>query len=151
MTMNNSVVLITGASLGLGRELAISLAEKGAVLILAGRNLKKLIKTANKITSRFPNIEKPLCVACDVTEKSMVKELVEKCIKEKGRIDILINNAGIGVYGDFRKMSIDDFKSVMNVNYFGAINCILSVIPFMQQKNNDYQSIYFYCILVMFF
>lgn len=127
-------VLITGPSSGIGRALAFELARRRAQLILASRRLDSLMKVEEEIKSVFPNSPAPLIVRCDVTSGRDVKRLVGSSIKHFGGIDVLINNAGIGVYGDAEFTTLDDFRTVMEVNFFGAVQCIQEVLPIMKEN-----------------
>lgn len=126
-------VLITGASSGIGRAVALELARRGAELTLASRRLLSLKKVAEDIQSAFPDAHRPLIVRCDVTDRQEVKSLVERSVRRWGGIDVLINNAGIGVYGDTEFTTLDDFRAVMEVNFFGAVQCLQEVLPLMKR------------------
>jgi short-subunit dehydrogenase len=127
-------VLITGASSGIGRALAFAMAEKGAVLALAARREGRLENVASDISTAFSHLPKPLVFPCDIAVKENVSWLIEESIKSMGRIDILVNNAGIGVYGFTERMSTADFRKILAVNFFGAVHCILEVLPHMTQR-----------------
>jgi len=126
-------VLITGASSGIGKAIGFECAARGAVLALTARRLHCLEKVGYEIRSAFSGITAPLIIPCDVSKRDDVADLVEVCVRRLGGIDVLINNAGIGVYGDMEKTPIEDFYSVMNVNFFGAVHCILGILPIMKK------------------
>jgi len=128
-----SRVLITGASSGIGRATTFKLAKRGAVLALTARRLKTLRKVSDEIKDAFPEIKAPLSIPCDISNRGDVGRLVKKCMDYLGGIDILINNAGIGVYGNAEMTTLEDFRSVMEVNFFGSVNCILEVLPSMKK------------------
>lgn len=100
MNFNNKTFLITGASSGIGQELAIKLAKLGANLVLAARNKDGLIKTADRC---FQNGGKAIVVPTDVTVPSECERLIKKAIEQYNTIDCLINNAGIGMWESSRK------------------------------------------------
>jgi len=127
-------IVITGASSGIGRSAAFLLAAEGARLILVSRNEVKLRGIALEIYESNPNNHKPLIIPCDISNENEVKQMVKTCINLTGGIDILINNAGIGIYGEFFKNSIYDIRQVMDVNFFGAIHCINCFLPYMKKK-----------------
>jgi len=131
-------VLITGASSGIGRALAFAMAEKGAVLALAARRAGRLENVASDIGTAFSHLPKPLVFPCDIAIKENVSWLIEESIKSMGRIDILVNNAGIGVYGLTERMSTKDFEKILAVNFFGAVHCMLEVLPHMPQRGEGY-------------
>jgi short-subunit dehydrogenase len=131
-------VLITGASSGIGRALAFAMAQKGAVLTLAARRAALLEQVAFDINTALSHLPKPLVIPCDVTNRRNVSELVELSVQKMGGIDILVNNAGIGVFGYTEKMEIQDFQKIMDVNFFGAVQCILEVLPHMTRIKKGY-------------
>jgi short-subunit dehydrogenase len=126
-------VLVTGGSSGIGRATCIELAKRGAILALTARRLKTLRKVSDEIKDAFPEVQAPLSIPCDVSDREDVIRLVKKCEDHLGGIDILINNAGIGVYGRAEMTTSDDFHSVMEVNFFGSVNLILEVLPRMKK------------------
>lgn len=127
-------VLITGASSGIGKAIAFEFASKGAKLIIASRRFNALRKVADELEDAFPEIQAPLAMPCDITDRESVKKVIQSCVDHFGGIDILINNAGIGVYGNTDKTSVEDFRSIMEVNFFGSVHCILEVLPIMKRK-----------------
>lgn len=131
--IDGSRVLITGASSGIGRATSIELAKRGAILALTARRLKTLRKVSDEIKDAFPDVQAPLSIPCDVSDKEDAIRLVKRCVDYLGGIDILINNAGIGVYGNTEMTTLEDFRSVMEVNFFGSVNCILEVLPHMKE------------------
>jgi short-subunit dehydrogenase len=130
---HNKKILITGASSGIGRAVAFELANKGARLALNARNIGRLEQIAKEIGNRFPQLPIPYPMACDISQPESVREMIRDCIKLMGHIDILINNAGIGIYGATEKTTLEDFRQVMEVNFFGSMNCILEVLPVMKK------------------
>ena len=127
-------ILITGASSGIGKSTAILLSSHGAHLILVSRNIKKLKAVAQESQSTHPMHLQPVVWKCDVSDYDQVKMMIAACWNLAGRIDILINNAGVGVYGDHTFHSIQDYKDVMDVNFYGAIYCMMEIIPFMKRQ-----------------
>jgi len=134
MDLNNKRILITGASSGIGRALAYRLAEKGAELVLSARGKQNLDNVAALIKRKFPDVIHPLVIPCDVCDAEDINKLFIMA-REQGRdIDILINNAGIGVYGETDLHSIEDFRKIMEVNYFGAVQCTMEAVHFMKKR-----------------
>jgi short-subunit dehydrogenase len=127
-------VLITGASSGIGRALAFEFAEKGAKLALASRKLDSLERVVEEIISFCPDTQQPLIVRCDITRRQDVRRLVMNSARHFGGIDIFINNAGVGIYGDSEFTALEDFRSVMEVNFFGAVQCMQEVLPLMKRR-----------------
>ncbi|MCK4431162.1 MAG: SDR family oxidoreductase [Candidatus Aminicenantes bacterium] len=132
--IKGSRVLITGASSGIGKAMAFELADRGAKLAITSRRFNNLRKVAEDIGYAFPDLPAPIVIPCDVTGMENVERLVKSCVDHFGGIDILINNAGIGVYGDTERTTLDDFHLVMEVNFFGAVNCVLEVLPLMKKN-----------------
>jgi short-subunit dehydrogenase len=127
-------VLITGASSGIGSALAAVLAGRGAVLALTSRRTDALQKVAAKLSLTFPGAPSPLIVPCDVSDRGSVRDLITSCVDHLGSIDILINNAGVCVYGNTERVALEDFHTVMDVNYFGSLHCMLKVVPYMKKQ-----------------
>lgn len=132
--IKSSRVLITGASSGIGKAMAFEFAGRGAKLAITSRRFNNLRKVAEDIKCAFPNLRVPLVIPCDVTDSESVGRLIKSCVDYFGGIDILINNAGIGVYGDTERTTLEDFRMVMEVNFFGAVHCVLEVLPLMKKK-----------------
>lgn len=123
---NNKVIIITGASTGLGKTLARILDKKGAKLALIARNRDNLNKTLSLLT----NLNNRTYI-CDVSNKTQVKETIEKIREDFGRIDILINNAAISVYNNITKQTIEDIEDQTNTNFLGSVYMIKESLPTM--------------------
>ena len=134
ITLKDKRILITGASSGIGKALACSLAGKGAELVLSSRNVEKLRTVSEIIKSSHAGIPEPSIVSCDLSKTDEIKNLFDECTRNQGKIDILINNAGVGVYGESDLTTIEDHISIMEVNYFGAVQCMLEVLPQMMKR-----------------
>lgn len=129
----NQVVIITGASSGIGEALALRLAGQGAKVILAARRADRLEQVAANCRQRGGEV---LVVPTDVSDESQCKALVEKTIEKFHRIDLLINNAGLAVTAlleDFP--NLDLFKHTMNVNFYGAVHCTYYALPYLKQNH----------------
>lgn len=131
--INGARVILTGASSGIGKAVAFKLARKGAKLVLTSRRLDLLENAAAEIKSAFPQTATPLAIACDVTNRKYVTGVVQFSLEHLGGVDILINNAGTGVYGAAEKTSLEDFRSLFEVNFFGAVHFVLEVFPLMRK------------------
>jgi len=131
----NKVVVITGASSGIGRETAIQFAKKGAQIILVARRKQKL-EELEKELQKF-NVTTMVC-QCDVSDKSQVKEMSKIVLEKFGSIDILVNNAGFAIYGSVSDLTIDEIESQMATNYFGMIYCIKNFLPLMLKKKTGH-------------
>jgi short-subunit dehydrogenase len=124
--MNDKVVVITGASSGIGRALAIEYAKRGASLSLAARRIHLL----NELKSEFPGSD-ILTVQTDITIESDCKNLIYATIERFGRIDILINNAGLSMRALFDEIELKSFKQVMDVNFYGTVYCTKYALPYL--------------------
>jgi short-subunit dehydrogenase len=131
-------VLITGGSSGIGRAIADAVAGRGGILCLAARTPDHLQKACNEIARRYPNTPRPLACPCDVTDRTAVRRLVAECRERLGGIDVLFNNAGISVYGPVERTGAGDFAAVMAVNFQGAVNCTLEVLPVMRRQGSGH-------------
>lgn len=131
MRFNGKVIVITGASSGIGRQLAIDLAKKGARLALVARRKDKLLETKQLLGDAKSEI-----FACDVSKSSDVKKISQEIIAKFGAIDMLVNNAGFNVHGEFEKVPIKEIEAIMDVNYLGAANCIKYFLPQMLKQGH---------------
>ena len=132
--MKNKVIIITGASSGIGKALAFTLAKKGNKLVLAGRNKEKLNAVLQKINE--VNIS-AISIVTDVCKKEDCKNLINKCITEFGRIDVLINNAGISMRALFNESDLEIIDKVMNTNFWGTVFCTKYALPYLLQSNGS--------------
>ena len=135
MDFKNKVVVITGASSGIGKDSAIEFAKKGANIVLISRTQEKLEKVANEL-KKF-NVAVLVC-KCDVSEKDQVKEMSKIVLEKFDSVDILVNNAGFAIYGSVSSLSIDEIESQMKTNYFGMIYCIKNFLPSMLDKKSGH-------------
>ena len=124
--MKDKVVIITGASSGIGEACAIAFANKGAKVVLAARNMDKLKEVEEKIREIGAEV---LSVKCDVSIQEECKNLTEQTITKFGEIDILINNAGISMRAVFNDMELDVMEKIMAINFFGAVYCTKFALP----------------------
>jgi len=116
----DKVFIITGASSGIGKALAIESAKQGANLVLAARNIAKLQKVADHCQTY--GIE-AIAIKTDVSVPDDCKNLIDKAIEKFGKIDVLINNAGISMRALFNEMKLEVFQKVMNINFMGTVYC----------------------------
>ena len=135
MDFKNKVVLITGASSGIGKESAIEFAKLGANVILVSRTKEKLEQVADEL-KKF-NVTILVC-QCDVSKKDQVKEMSKTVLEKFDSVDILVNNAGFAIYGSVHDLSIDDIESQMETNYFGMVYCIKYFLPLMLEKKSGH-------------
>ncbi|MFO7791110.1 MAG: SDR family oxidoreductase [Bacteroidales bacterium] len=121
------VVVITGASSGIGLALSRLYARKGFGVVMAARSEEKLNKYADEIA----NTTDVLPVKTDVTNPEDCKKLIEKTTGKFGRIDILINNAGISMRALFENMDLDVMRQLMDVNFWGTVYCTQYALPWL--------------------
>ncbi len=131
--LEGKVAVVTGASRGIGRDIALLFASEGAKLVITARNEELLASLADEI--KKAGHETPLCVALDVKDSEKVDEMVDKTLDKFGRVDILVNNAGITRDGLMLRMSDEDWDDVMDTNLKGAFICMRAVAkPMMRQR-----------------
>jgi short-subunit dehydrogenase len=127
-------VLLTGASSGIGLALARVLASRGAALAIAARSAERLARISEELASSSPGIRAPMPVVCDVSDELSVRYCVGSVVETLGSVDILINNAGICVYGETERTQIEDYRSLMDVNLYGPVRTTMEVLPFMKRQ-----------------
>ncbi len=135
MDFKDKVVLITGASSGIGKEAAIQFAKKGSNVILVARRKQKLEQIADDL-KKF-NISTMIC-ECDVSDKLQVENMAKLVLEKYGSIDILVNNAGFAIYGSVFDLTTEEIESQMATNYFTMIYCIKNFLPSMTQKKSGH-------------
>ncbi|MCP1677277.1 gluconate 5-dehydrogenase [Natronocella acetinitrilica] len=129
--VSGKVAIVTGSSSGLGVQFAKVLAEHGVNLILAARRIQRMESLAAELEQKGVKV---IPIKCDVTQEEDVKNVVQKAIDEFGRVDILINNAGLGAVTPLEKTTLEEWENVHNVNVAGVFLFIKHVIPYMKEK-----------------
>ena len=125
----NKTIIITGASSGIGKELAIRLAEKNTKLVITARNKQRLGEVANQCRAKGSGV---LVVAADVANKADCKNIIEETVKAFGGIDILVNNAGITMWAEFEKVTnLEALEQIMQVNFFGSMYLTHFALPYL--------------------
>ena len=119
--LKGHVAVVTGASTGLGLQMAKAFANQGANLVLLARRMNLLEENAKAITEEY-GVE-VLPFACDITKTEMVEAAVKATMEKFGRVDILVNNAGTGAVGPAEEITDDQFKHEMNIDLFGTFVC----------------------------
>jgi len=133
MRLENKVAIITGAGSGIGKETAYLFAKEGARLVLTGRTAEKLENVCRKIRE---NGGKAIFKTGDVSKREDMDDVVNTALNEFGKIDILINNAGINKDALITKMTKEQWNSVINVDLTGAFNCTQAVVDIMIKQGN---------------
>lgn len=129
--LEGKVILITGASRGLGLVLARQLAVRGARLVICSRDATTLSRATLELKTLGSEV---LGLSVDITDRSQVRDMIRTVIARYGNIDILINNAGIIQVGPLETMTIDDFESAMKTNFWGALYCMQEVVPYFKTQ-----------------
>ena len=130
MDLRDKVVIVTGASAGIGFATSLQLAAAGAKIALAARSADKLRVISENLRGKGCDA---LVVPTDMRNRGQVEHMVEETIKHFGRIDILINNAGQGMAGFVENAGIDDYLKLIELNVFGPVYAMQAVIPKMRQ------------------
>jgi uncharacterized protein len=128
MNFLNRVIVITGASSGIGRQLAVEFAARGAIIVGCGRSILKLKEALKEVRRTSP---RSTMIGCDVSDAEQVRGMVKKILADYGQIDILVNNAGIGMRKAFIETSLETVEQLMRTNYLGAVYCTHEALPSM--------------------
>lgn len=131
--MAKKVVWITGASTGIGREIAKVFAKAGNIVVVSARRKSRLVSLVSEI--KFAERE-AVAFVCDVSSERSVMNTVKRIKDRYGTIDCLINNAGVTVFKSFLDSKIVDYDYVMDINLRGSFMCMKAVLPLMLKKNN---------------
>lgn len=129
------IVVITGASSGLGEATARHLSELGAVVVLGARRIDRITALAKELAG---SEEKAIALQTDVTQSGQVRKLVEAAVEKYGRIDVMINNAGLMPHSPLDRLKIDDWDRMIDVNIKGVLYGIAAALPYMQQQKSGH-------------
>jgi short-subunit dehydrogenase len=130
-SFHDKVIIITGASSGIGKACALEFANRNAIVVLASRNETELLKVESEIKSKNGTA---FSVRTDVRNEADCRNLVEKTIKKYGKIDMLINNAGISMRANFIDMDFKVIKEVMDTNFYGTVYCTKFALPYLLKQ-----------------
>ena len=125
--LNGKIAIVTGGSTGIGRATAEKYLEYGAEVIIANRSAETGRMTAEELGCDF--------VQCDVAEYEQVEALVEATVEEYGRLDVMVNNAGIGRVGTVEDMSLEDWHDVMRINLNGVMHGTRAALPQLTESD----------------
>ncbi|MCK5100267.1 MAG: SDR family oxidoreductase [Desulfobacteraceae bacterium] len=135
MNFNNKVIIITGASEGIGRALSLKFAEQQAKIVISARNENRLNELKSEIESLGASA---LVVPTDITDKDACKNLVESAVDVFGQIDILVNNAGRTMWTPFEGIEdLSIFKQIMDLNYLGCVYCTYYALPYLKKSDGQ--------------
>jgi short-subunit dehydrogenase len=135
MDFKDRVVFISGASSGIGRRLAVDFAARGAVVVGCGRSRERLVEALKEVRKASPS---SLMIACDVGDAEQVEGMMKKVLDDFGKVDILINNAGIGMRKPFVDTPLETIEAIMRTNYLGAVYCTHEVLPAMIARGSGH-------------
>lgn len=129
--LKGKMALITGGSRGIGKAIALALAEEGVNVAITGRNEEKLKEVVQEIEIKGV---KSAYAVFDITSKTEVYGALEKLQKDFGKIDILVNNAGVAAFGGILEMEDEKWEEIVKTNLFGAYYVVKAVVPSMVEK-----------------
>ena len=132
MQCRDQVIVITGASMGIGEALARAFLAQGARVVLSSRDTARLEEARNRIG----NIERTAAIACDVRDRSQIEALAAGARNRFGKIDVWINNAGYGLLDSVASMPMDECRALFETNLFGAIECMQVAVPVFKAQGN---------------
>ncbi|WP_026574396.1 SDR family oxidoreductase [Bacillus sp. UNC438CL73TsuS30] len=131
--LKNQIAIVTGASRGIGKEIALKLAETGVKLALVGSS-EQVNQTAEELKNKGFSYVLP--IQADVSNESDMQEVVRKTIEEYGHIDLLVNNAGVGFFKLTEEVTVEEWKKVFEVNVQGVFLGIKAVLPHMKERKS---------------
>ncbi len=132
LNLNDKVAIITGASEGLGKAIALSLSQEGAKVAISARRSEALRQTAEEITSITK--QPVLTFAGDMTDATQIADFIEKVVHELGMVHILVNNVGQATRGELLSLKQEDWQKTFDINLLSAVNITTKVIPLMQRQ-----------------
>ncbi|HKL09508.1 MAG TPA: SDR family oxidoreductase [Bacteroidales bacterium] len=132
--MKNKVAIITGASSGIGKACVYEFASRGAKVVCASRNIEELKTLENDLNQKGYDV---FAVKTDVSKEEECKHLIDKTLEKYGKIDILLNNAGISMRALFKDVDLAVIKKLIDVNFWGAVYCTKYALPYILQSKGS--------------
>ncbi len=132
MGISGKVVVVTGASMGIGEAIVQRFLREGASVVLASRDLGRV----EAARARAGAMERTLAVECDVTERTQIEALLAATVERFGRVDVWVNNAGYGLVDSVERMDMAACRKMFDTNLFGAVECIQMVAPLLKQQRS---------------
>ncbi|MEN9958050.1 MAG: hypothetical protein RLZZ474_294 [Bacteroidota bacterium] len=129
--MKNQVVIITGASSGIGKALAFEFGKQGAIVVITGRNQTNLSEAAAELQAA--NIQQH-AIVCDSSSEEQSRKMVQEVVERFGKIDLLINNAGISMRSMFETVDLKVLKQVMDINFWGTVYATHASLPYLKES-----------------
>jgi NADP-dependent 3-hydroxy acid dehydrogenase YdfG len=133
--IEDKVVVITGASSGLGEATARHLAAQGAIVVLGARRADRIEKLAEELTAAGHRAK---AVPTDVTDRDQVRRLVDTAVEEFGRVDVMLNNAGLMPLAPLERLKLDEWDQMIDVNIKGVLYGIAAALPHMQAQRSGH-------------
>ena len=131
--LKDKVIIVTGASSGIGLASARQFGSEGAKVVMAARSYDKLLELAPSVAPP----ERVLCVRCDVSQEADCRALVQATVERFGRIDVLVNNAGLSMRAMFRDLDLQVIHTLMEVNFWGTVNCTKFALPYLLETKGS--------------
>ncbi len=131
--IKGKVIIITGASSGLGEAAAKHLSQLGAAVVLGARRADRIEKLAKEISN---NGSQALALSVDVTQPDQVKKLVDATVEKFGRVDVILNNAGIMPLSPMERLNVEEWNKMIDVNIKGVLHGIAAVLPYMKKQKS---------------
>jgi 3-oxoacyl-[acyl-carrier protein] reductase len=136
MNLNGKVAIVTGGTKGIGRAIAEALLREGMSVCIGARKEKEVEEAVGELSGIGEG--RATGAVCDVREAEEVAALFEHAVAEFGGVDVLVNNAGIGIFGRVEDLSVEDFRAVLETNLFGVFYACHEAIPQMKKRGGGY-------------
>lgn len=133
MSLAGQTALVTGGSKGIGRAICLALAKEGANVIIAARNENEIKETVDKLKAMG---SKALAIRADMRSEEDVRRLISMTIDKCGRLDILINNAGVAYKKRLEETTLEEYEKIMDTNLKGVFLCTKYAIPYLRESKN---------------